>query len=208
MYPAGKTDTKFEIPNSVEVVGYKAFDNCTNLTSVTIPNSVSEIYWAAFLGCNKLETMVIPNSVTTIHSSAFAECTGLKEVYIPESVEQIESGAFSNCTNATFYCESEVGDYGWDVAWCPLDAAVVWEYDMGDVHPAVSEAVASMLSIYAHGKSIIIENAEDEISVYDAMGTLVCRDVACRVRTAIIVNGTGIYIVKVGNMAKRVMVKD
>ena len=40
----------------------------------------------------------------------------------------------------------------------------------------------------------------------DAMGKLICRDVACRVRAEINVNGTGVYIVKTGNVVKRVMV--
>ncbi len=206
-YPAGRTDTKFEIPNSVEVIGYKAFYNCTNLTSVAIPNSVSNIYWAAFLGCANLESVVIPNSVTTIRSTAFGGCTGLKEVYIPESVEIIENEAFSDCTNATFYCEGD-GEYDWYDGWCPYDAVFVWEYDMSDVHPSVSEAVASMVSIYAHGKSIIVENAEDEIRVYDAMGRMVCRDAINRARAELTVNTPGVYLVKVGNVAKRVMVNE
>ena len=166
--------------------------NCTNLTSVTIPNSVSYIYWAAFWGCTNLESVVIPNSVTTIHSSAFGGCTGLKEIYIPESVEQIEGDAFSGCINATFYCESEVKDNGWEEDWCPTDAAVVWEYDMSEVHTAVSETVASMVNIYAHGKSIIVENAYDEIFVYDVTGRLICKDANLNLRAEITINNTGV----------------
>ena len=43
------------------------------------------------------------------------------------------------------------------------------------------------------------------IRVYNAMGALVGRDVARNVCT-ITVNGTGVYVVKVGSVAKRVMV--
>jgi hypothetical protein len=52
----------------------------------------------------------------------------------------------------------------------------------------------------------VVENATDEIRVFNAMGALVCRDVASRVRAEININGTGIYIVKTGNTVKRVMV--
>ena len=45
-------------------------------------------------------------------------------------------------------------------------------------------------------------------SVYDAMGRMVCRDAINRVPTKIRVNTAGIYIVKVGNVAKRVMIND
>ncbi|MBR2196369.1 MAG: leucine-rich repeat protein [Salinivirgaceae bacterium] len=71
---------------------------------------------------------------------------------------------------------------------------------------AVAESAANAINIYAHGNTIIVENATEEIRVYDAMGKLICRDAINRVRTEINVNGAGLYIVKVGNVAKRVMV--
>jgi hypothetical protein len=70
---------------------------------------------------------------------------------------------------------------------------------------AVSE-VASTLNIYAHGNTIVVENATDEISVYNAMGILICRDAIHRVRTEINVTAPGVYIVKTGSVVKRVMV--
>ena len=79
---------------------------------------------------------------------------------------------------------------------------------------AVTETAANAVNIYAHGNTIVVENATDEICVYDAMGRLVCRDAARHVsmvaksgvRAEIHVNTAGLYIVKVGNIAKRVMV--
>ena len=76
----------------------------------------------------------------------------------------------------------------------------------GNAQTAVSESAADKLLVYTHGRTIIIENATDEIRVYDAMGKLVCRDATNRVRAAITVNTTGVYIVKTGNVVKRVMV--
>ena len=71
---------------------------------------------------------------------------------------------------------------------------------------AVAENATNALNIHTHGRTIVVENATDEIRVYNAMGALICRNVACRVRTEINVNGTGIYIVKTGGTVKRVMV--
>ena len=71
---------------------------------------------------------------------------------------------------------------------------------------AVSDAAASTMNIYAHHNTIIVENATDEISVYNAMGTLIRRDAIHRLRAEINVSAPGIYIVKVGGTAKRVMV--
>ena len=70
----------------------------------------------------------------------------------------------------------------------------------------VDEDEANTVNIYAYDNTIIVENATDEIRVYNAMGALVCRDVACRVRAEITVNGTSVYIVKTGNTVKRVFV--
>jgi hypothetical protein len=75
-----------------------------------------------------------------------------------------------------------------------------------DKGTAVTETAASNVNIYAHGRTIVVENAQNEISVYDAMGRIVGRDAIHRVRAEIRVNTAGVYIVKVGNVAKRVMV--
>ena len=71
---------------------------------------------------------------------------------------------------------------------------------------AVSESVADNLVVYAHDNKIVVENATDEISVYDAMGKLICRDAIHRVRAEITVNTPGVYIVKTGSTVKRVVV--
>lgn len=71
---------------------------------------------------------------------------------------------------------------------------------------AVTESAANAINIYANGNTIVVENATEEICVYNAMGALICRDAINRVRTEIPVNGTGVYIVKTGGVVKRVMV--
>ena len=68
---------------------------------------------------------------------------------------------------------------------------------------AIDESTASSVNIYTDGNTIVVENATDEIFVYNAMGTLVARTTA----TEITVNATGVYIVKTGNTAQRVFVK-
>ena len=72
---------------------------------------------------------------------------------------------------------------------------------------AVTESAANAVTIYAHHNTIVVENATDEISVYDAMGRIICRDVACRVRKEIPVTAPGVYIVKAGNTTKRLVIQ-
>lgn len=70
----------------------------------------------------------------------------------------------------------------------------------------VEEEAVNEVNIYAYGNTIIVENADAEIFVYDAMGRLVCRNNEKLVRTELQINSTGVYIVKVGKVAKRVVV--
>lgn len=71
---------------------------------------------------------------------------------------------------------------------------------------AITGNAANAVNIHTHGNTIVVENATDEICVYDAMGRLVGRDVARNVST-IRINNSGIYIVKTSGTVKRVMVK-
>ena len=83
------------IPDTVTVIGEKAFYCCSGLTSVTIPNSVTSIGGGAFSGCSGLTSVTIPNSVTSIGDWAFSYCSSLTSVTIPNSVTSIGNYAFA-----------------------------------------------------------------------------------------------------------------
>ena len=71
---------------------------------------------------------------------------------------------------------------------------------------AVAESAANTVSIYTRNNVIMVENATAEIRVYDAMGRMICRGATPCVRNELKVNTAGVYIVRVGNVAKRVMI--
>ena len=57
LYPAGKTATAYEIPDSVTSIGERTFCDCDSLTSVTIPDSITSIGDSTFSWCNGLTTV-------------------------------------------------------------------------------------------------------------------------------------------------------
>lgn len=81
-YPAGKTQSKYEIPYGVTTISRHAFYNCDSLISVTIPDSVTDIGVQAFDNCSSLVSMEIPDSVQSIGAGVFEECEKLTEILV------------------------------------------------------------------------------------------------------------------------------
>ena len=86
---------------SVTSIGYRAFFDCTSLTSIEIPSSVTSIGEGAFSYCSSLTSIEIPSSVTSIGSKAFGDCSSLTSIDIPSSVTSIGDYAFDGCASLT-----------------------------------------------------------------------------------------------------------
>ena len=91
----------------VKRIGYAAFNDCTDLVSVTIPDGVTDIgvtpsgviysYYGTFKNCTNLVSVKIPDSVSYIGNGTFAECSSLREVRIPDGITSIGDGLFEGC---------------------------------------------------------------------------------------------------------------
>lgn len=158
LYPYGKTDTEFIMPNTVEIIGYGAFETsklesvtlssslqaipenafyyCFELTSIVIPDSVTYIADFAFSGCTKLESVTMSNSLTTMGGYAFIGCSSLLSIILPISLMEMGTSAFYGCDDLTVYCEAIYKPSDWSEWWNandpePID--VVWGYGLDEV---------------------------------------------------------------------------
>lgn len=80
-----------------------AFQNCTELKSITLPNGLERLN-GGFYNCGALTELVIPDSVKTISGSAFANC-GLKKLHIGKSVANFELRGISNIQDVKVFDE-------------------------------------------------------------------------------------------------------
>jgi len=68
------------IPDTVTIIGDKAFSGCKRITKITIPETVTCIENMAFFNCQKITGIHIPESVTDIAENAFLDCKKLTEM--------------------------------------------------------------------------------------------------------------------------------
>ena len=76
LYPAGKKETTYNIPDSVVTINNGAFENVSALESIIIPNSVVNIERFAIYNCKLLASVSIPLSVKNIGDYAFGYYQG------------------------------------------------------------------------------------------------------------------------------------
>lgn len=106
MYPPGKQDEEYKIPDGTEVIREKAFAYNSNLSKTDIPDSVRTIGDYAFYFCDKLSSAefnseTAENQLKNIGSYAFYGCK-LRNVYIPYGTEAVGNDAFKNCDTLTY----------------------------------------------------------------------------------------------------------
>ena len=123
------TDTDIIIPAThegepVTRIGFRAFKDCGDLTSVNIPDSIASLEMDAFRdcvslksvilsessqlasigdyafsGCSSLTSIEIPYSVVSMGNSVFYGCSSLKNINIPDGVNIIGYGVFCQCSS-------------------------------------------------------------------------------------------------------------
>lgn len=93
-----RTISKVKLPDSIQIIGAAAFQDCWEMSELNIPDSVVEIGDNAFCGCRKVTEFVVPETVKKTGKGLFAGCTALRSVKLPENNAEVGDYMFSNCT--------------------------------------------------------------------------------------------------------------
>ncbi len=112
LYPAGKTQLIYEVPDTVTTIKAYAFTGCQFLSSLTITDSVNDIERFAFQECFSLTAFIVTAENETYCASEgvlFTEDMKTLIAYpignshtaytIPDGVDLIERCAFQSCAN-------------------------------------------------------------------------------------------------------------
>ena len=212
------------LPGSVIIIERDAFAQCSGFTgNLTIPHSVIVIGHYAFADCGGFTgDLIIPNSVKMIESGAFAKCSGFDgNLTIGSSVEMIGNMAFSNCKGFTSITSEAITPpmllYSfYDIPnSIPLTVpagtksayeATSWSYFTNIIEASGSDIrLPEGVKVYTQGKEIIISGIEKPfVSVFDITG----RRIAEGAMNRIVVPQTGVYIVKVCETSRKLIIKN
>lgn len=88
-----------QMPATVNLIGERAFANCTQLTHLLIGEGVTVIEPYAFAGCTALTQVIIPANVIEIGEGAFAGCLNLRYVCIFADLQVLPKYLFKDCQN-------------------------------------------------------------------------------------------------------------
>lgn len=96
-YPAGKQQTEYTFPETVQEVSSYAFSVVRKLEAVTFNNGLQKIGECAFEYCTSVQTITCPASLNEIGGRAFEGCSTLTQVVLNEGLRTIGTSAFENC---------------------------------------------------------------------------------------------------------------
>lgn len=103
------------LSNNIEVIGKNAFNNCTNLTSITLGTGLNKIGSNAFYNCTNLKNVLFEsldnwfdivlenyNSSPFIYGATiYVQGAPISEIIIPDNVTKINDSLFYGCTTIT-----------------------------------------------------------------------------------------------------------
>ncbi len=91
IFPRGKKDASYRMPENVAILGPYAFANCKNLRAVTLSKNLTQIDDYAFSGCTSLQKIIVPKRVTYIGPGALKNCSA--RVKMPSNMKKVKDSS-------------------------------------------------------------------------------------------------------------------
>ena len=110
----GYNFTDIKLPDTLETIGWSAFNSCRQLTNVVLPSGVKSIGKKAFQGCENLESITLNEGLEEIGENAFDGCKNLHSITLPKSVKKIEDAALRNSALTEIHV-ADGSDFYYDV---------------------------------------------------------------------------------------------
>ncbi len=200
-YDCAKLET-ITLPNSVTSINAEAFRNCTELTQIDIPESVISIGENSFNGCSKLTSIYFPNSIDSIGTSAFHGCTKLDSVFCKATTPpKAQNGVFDdNTLKGTLFVPQ-----GYKKAYKTVDPwRNFWSIEEINTGDIIDNTYRNNIKVSVSNNTIVVTGicSDTIIEVIDTYGHIVYRGCSTTVSNLC----GGLYIVKVGNTAVKVLV--
>lgn len=178
-------------------IGARAFFNCHSLQSLTVPEGVTEIGLAAFQGCGYLEAITLPSTLSLLNDRSFAGNSRLKQLVVKAKVPPtISSYTFEEVDHSIpVYIPAEAIDaYQADALWSRFNL----------VPTGLEHMKNADVQLTVEGRTLTIHGIDQpSISVFDVSGRLIVKGRANQVEMPT----SGMYMVRVNGTTHKVVVK-
>ncbi len=192
-------------PNSLQTIGYFAFQQSGLSGSVVIPEGVKGVYAGAFRQCSLLTSVTIPSTIESLGTSAFA-WTGLTKVTVNRTTPVLlddhsllfEGVNFTKCTlyvpkgSKSLYQAA----YGWNVFTNIVEQ---------DGSSAISQPELSKCDISVIDNKVVIKNipTNGKITITSVDGIIIYEGKIISDEVAITLPQHGVYILTINDSSTK-----
>lgn len=158
-----ETVKKLVIPETVKMIGTRAFWKCKSLESITFNEGIEIIDEGAFSDCYKITSVVFPSSIKEIRNNAFAECGNLKTIEFVGSHDlKIRQGAFAETAVENIILPEGTTEVGYEAfSYMPLKTVYI-PASVTSVDPAAFMYSATDLTIRGKAGSVAESYAKEQ----------------------------------------------
>lgn len=97
LYPLGKTDVSYTMPDSVTCLHQWAFCGVTHLKQLTFSPNLSTMQKEVFYICDGIDELILPDSLSEIGKESLSNCQS-RRIVLPSSIKSIGEYAFYQST--------------------------------------------------------------------------------------------------------------